>query len=159
MKQDSAVQFETKSRIHVALAVKNLERSIAFYRELFGQGPTKTRPGYAKFEVAEPPVNLSLNETTAATAPSNMVAHFGIQVKSTTEMQARSEQFHAAGLRTLVEEHTTCCYAVQNKVWAADPDGNQWEVFVVVDNDGAQYHTTEEQCCDKSTCCVSAATS
>ena len=82
MKNESAVQFETDSRIHMGLAVRNLERSVAFYRTLFGQGPTKTRPGYAKFEVAEPPVNLALNEVGGATGPNNPVAHFGIQVKS-----------------------------------------------------------------------------
>ena len=83
MKNESAVQFETHSRIHMGLAVKSLERSIAFYSTLFGQGPTKTRPRYAKFEVAEPPVNLAINEVGGATGPNNPVAHFGIQVKST----------------------------------------------------------------------------
>ena len=66
MNRHSAVQFETESRIHMGLAVKSLEKSIAFYTSLFGQPPTKTRPRYAKFEVAEPPVNLSLNEVLTA---------------------------------------------------------------------------------------------
>jgi catechol 2,3-dioxygenase-like lactoylglutathione lyase family enzyme len=82
VKNESAVQFETDSRIHMGLAVQNLERSVAFYRTLFGQQPTKTRPRYAKFEVAEPPVNLALNEVGGATGPNNPVAHFGIQVKT-----------------------------------------------------------------------------
>lgn len=62
MMQESAVQFDTNSRIHIAFAVKNLDQSIAFYRILLGREPTKTRPCYAKFEVADPPVNLALNE-------------------------------------------------------------------------------------------------
>lgn len=83
MSPESAVQFETVSRIHMGIVVRDLAKSIAFYRVLFGQEPTKTRPHYAKFEVAEPPVNLSLNESGGATGPNNAVAHFGIQVKST----------------------------------------------------------------------------
>ena len=85
---DSAVQFETNSRVHVGLAVKDLGRSVEFYRTLLGQGPTKTRPGYAKFETADPPLNLALNQIGCATEPSNAVAHFGIQVKSTAAVHA-----------------------------------------------------------------------
>lgn len=159
MKRDTAVQFETNKRIHIALAVKSLESSMAFCRNLFGRDPTKVRPGYAKFEIAEPPVNLSINETSGPTAPTNATAHFGIQVKSTAEVERLASGLSAAGLKTAIEENTTCCYAVQNKVWVADPDGNKWEVFVVVDNDGAQYHSSaKESCCDKSTCCVPAGT-
>ena len=58
MKIESAVQFETDSRIHVSMGVQNLGRSVAFYSTLFGRGPTKTRPRYARFEVTEPPMNL-----------------------------------------------------------------------------------------------------
>src|SRR5688500_15448356 len=83
MNHESAVEFETDSRIHMGLALKCLERSVAFYRSLCGQEPTKTRPRYAKFEVAEPPVNLALNEVGGDTGPNNPVAHFGIQVKTT----------------------------------------------------------------------------
>jgi catechol 2,3-dioxygenase-like lactoylglutathione lyase family enzyme len=89
---ESAVQFSTESRIHMGLAVKDLEKSVAFYRTLFGQKPTKTRPHYAKFEVAEPPVNLSLNEVGGDTGPNNAVAHFGIQVKSTEAVKAVAER-------------------------------------------------------------------
>lgn len=154
MKNESAVQFETESRIHMGLAVNSLEKSVAFYRTLFGQGPTKTRPGYAKFEVAEPPVNLSLNEAGGDTGPSNPVAHFGIQVKSTEAVKLVADRLAEAGLKTSTEENVTCCYAVQNKVWATDPDGNKWEVYVVLDNDGKQHHSSEAECCaDKPGCC------
>jgi catechol 2,3-dioxygenase-like lactoylglutathione lyase family enzyme len=151
---ESAVQFETNSRIHMALAVRNLERSVAFYNTLFGQGPTKTRPRYAKFEVAEPPVNLALNEVGGATGPNNPVAHFGIQLKTMAAVKDIASRLQDAGLDTNVEENVTCCYAVQNKVWAADPDGNKWEVYVVLDNDAAQHHATPSACCaDKPDCC------
>src|SRR5215207_9431523 len=100
MKNESAVQFETESRIHMGIAVKNLERSVAFYRTLFGQEPTKTRPRYAKFEVAEPPVNLALNEVGGDTGPNNSVAHFGIQVKSTAAVGKVAERLREAGRET-----------------------------------------------------------
>jgi catechol 2,3-dioxygenase-like lactoylglutathione lyase family enzyme len=154
MKNESAVQFETDSRIHMGLAVKSLEPSVAFYTTLFGQGPTKTRPRYAKFEVAEPPVNLALNEVGGATGPNNPVAHFGIQVKSREVVNTIADRLKEAGLETAVEDNVTCCYAVQSKVWATDPDGTKWEVYVVLDNEGKQHHSSEAECCsDKPGCC------
>ena len=154
MKHESAVQFATDSRIHMGLAVKSLGRSVAFYRSLFGQGPTKTRPRYAKFEVAEPPVNLALNEVGGDTGPNNPVAHFGIQVKSTAAVEAVASRLRVAGLETAAEENVTCCYALQNKVWVTDPDGNKWEVYVVLDNDAAQHLSAQGACCaDTPDCC------
>ena len=96
MSNESAVQFETKSRIHMGVAVADLKRSVGFYRTLFGQEPTKTRPRYAKFEVAEPPVNLSLNEVGGDTGPVNPVAHFGIQVKSSDAVKAVAQRLTQA---------------------------------------------------------------
>ena len=154
MKNESAVQFETDSRIHMGVAVRNLEKSVAFYSTLFGQGPTKARPRYAKFEVAEPPVNLALNEVGGVTGPNNPVAHFGIQVKSTGAVGTFADRLKAAGLVSSVEDNVTCCYAVQNKVWATDPDGNKWEVYVVLDNDAARHHSSQSDCCsDRPDCC------
>jgi catechol 2,3-dioxygenase-like lactoylglutathione lyase family enzyme len=147
MNHESAVQFETNSRIHMGLAVKNLERSVGFYKALFGQEPTKNRPHYAKFEVAEPPVNLALHEVGGATGPNNPVAHFGVQVKSTIAVTEVADRLKEAGLETRAEGNVTCCYAVQNKVWATDPDGNRWEVYVVLDNDGAHHHSSQDVCC------------
>lgn len=145
MKSESAVEFETASRIHMGLAVHDLARSEAFYAALLGQGPTKTRPHYAKFEVAEPPVNLALNEVRGPTGTSHPVAHFGIQVKSTEAVWHLAERLNRAGLETIREDEVTCCYAVQNKVWATDPDGNKWEVYVVLDNEGGQHASSV--CC------------
>lgn len=147
MNNESAVQFKTNSRIHMGLALKNLEDSVAFYRTLFGQEPTKTRPRYAKFEVAEPPVNLSLNEVDGATGPNSPVAHFGIQVKSTKRVKEVADRLAKAGVATKIEEYVTCCYAVQNKVWATDPDGNKWEIYVVLDDNGAHHHSSASDCC------------
>src|SRR5687768_7901781 len=113
MKHESAVDFATNTRIHIALAVKNLEQSVDFYRVLFGQEPTKTRPQYAKFEVAEPPVNLALNESSVPSGPSNAIAHFGIQVKTTCAVDEMIGRLMKSSQPAAIEEHVTCCYAVQ----------------------------------------------
>lgn len=147
MTHESAVQFATESRIHMALAVADLGASLAFYRILFGQEPTKTRPRYAKFEVAEPPVNLSLNEVEGATGPGNHVAHFGIQVKSVAAVKAVAERLGKAQVATRAEDQVACCYAVQTKVWVNDPDGNKWEIYVVLDNNANQYLSSQGGCC------------
>lgn len=147
MNNNSAVQFETESRIHVGLAIKSLEKSIAFYTSLLGHPPTKIRPRYAKFEVAEPPVNLSLNEVGGETGQNNPVAHFGIQVKSSEAVKRIAERLRQAELEPRVEENVTCCYAVQDKVWVSDPDGNNWEVYVVLNNDGQQLASSQSSCC------------
>lgn len=139
-------QFAGQSRIHMGLAIKDLEKSVAFYRTLFGQEPSKTRPNYAKFEVAEPSVNLSLNEVGGPTGPNHPIAHFGIQVKSPEVVSAFARRLAEAGLATEIEEHVTCCYAVQDKVWATDPDGNKWEVYVVLDENGAHHHNSGACC-------------
>lgn len=154
MKNESAVQFATDSRINIALAVGDLERAVAFYRTLFGQGPTKARPRYAKFEVAEPPLNLALNEVGGATGPGNLVAHFGIQVKSAGAVAQAAARLREAELGTAVENNVACCYAGQNKVWAADPDGNKWEVYVVLDDNAARHRSSQSACCaDRPDCC------
>lgn len=130
----SAVEFATTTRVHVAINVTDVERTLPFYRVLFGQEPTKLRPGYAKFEVNEPPVNFTLNQNPAMT-PGGTISHFGIQVKSTQEVLAAKERFVQSGLTTFSEDEVTCCYALQDKVWVTDPDGNNWEVFVVLEAD------------------------
>jgi catechol 2,3-dioxygenase-like lactoylglutathione lyase family enzyme len=148
MNSESAANFETRSRVHIALAVRDLARSVEFYGILFGNPPSKTRPRYAKFEVSEPPVNLSLNEVGGNTGPNNPVAHFGIQVKSTDAIGPFETRLRHAGIGIDVEAGVTCCYAVQTKVWAVDPDGNKWEVYVVLDEQGAHHHNSAERCCD-----------
>ena len=92
----------------------------------------KIRPGYAKFDVQNPPLNISLNES-AAFGP-GALSHLGIQVSSTEEVLAVRRQWREEGLVTRDEMQTNCCFAMQDKTWVQDPDGNQWEVVVLQDN-------------------------
>ena len=119
------VEFAAETRIHMGIGVRDLEQSIAFYSRLLDQAPTKVRSGYARFEVAEPPVNLTLNEGRPDGVKSSTASHFGIQVKSTDAVRRVADRLRKVGLRLRVETDVTCCYAVQDKVWTTDPDGNE----------------------------------
>jgi len=117
-------------KAHVAIRVTNVEQSIEFYRRLFGIEPSKVRRGYAKFDVQNPPLNFTLNES--AVSNRGALSHLGIQVGSTADVLATRQKWLEAGLLTRDEMQTDCCYATQDKTWARDPDGNEWEVFVVL---------------------------
>lgn len=117
-------------KAHLALNVVNVERSIQFYRKLFGIEPSKVRRGYAKFDVQNPPLNFTLNE--GVVKERGALSHLGIQVTSTDDVLATRERWAEAGLITRDEMQTNCCYATQDKTWVRDPDGNEWEVFVVL---------------------------
>lgn len=147
MSGKSAVEFATEARVHVALESSDVEKSARFYSALFGQEPSKVRPGYIKFEVESSPVNLSLNQIKAGVRRTAGVSHFGVQVKSIEAVAAVKQRFEEAGITIRVEENVTCCYAVQDKVWVDDPDGNAWEVFVTLDNDAAGPEDPAAGCC------------
>lgn len=162
MSTESAVQFPTPTRVHIGLAVRNVERAIPFYRALLGQEPTKERPGYAKFEVLDPPLNLSLNEHAQASA-SPTPQHFGIQVQQHATIDAIARRMNTAGFGDQAEQQVTCCYAVQDKRWVADPDGHQWELFIVTDADapvhsrgdvGPRQATPSADDAEPSPCCA-----
>lgn len=130
-------------KAHVSLNVSNIENSVAFYEKAFGVTATKRRPGYAKFDLQEPSLNLTMSE-----APRTGVnaSHFGVQVASTKDVHEAKARFEAVGLATFSEEDTACCYAVQDKVWVEDPDGNSWEVFVVK-ADAPVMKANDSNCC------------
>jgi catechol 2,3-dioxygenase-like lactoylglutathione lyase family enzyme len=129
-------------KAHLAINVHNVERSIAFYQKLFGIEPSKVRTGYAKFDVQNPPLNFTLNENKFGER--GALSHLGVQVASTNDVLAMREQWIAAGLLTRDEMQTSCCYALQDKTWVRDPDGNEWEVFVVLEDNLAE--TTPCEC-------------
>lgn len=114
---------------HLSLDVPDLDEAVAFYRELFGVEPAKIKPGYAKFELADPPVALALQQASRAA-----LSHLGIRVSSTDEVVASSTRLADAGLATFDERDTTCCYARQDKVWVVDPAGNRWEVYTLLED-------------------------
>ena len=123
-------------KAHVALNVRDAVRSTEFYKKMLGLEPSKVRKGYAKFDVMTPPLNLTLNEV-----PFNdrgALSHMGIQVASTGDVLAMRERWGEAGLITRDEMQTNCCYALQDKTWVHDPDGNEWEVFVVLEDNLAE---------------------
>ncbi len=144
----------TSLKPHISLNVKNVAESVEFYSKLFGiepmkfiQGITsnhsavremtgeesvKARMGYAKFDVQNPPLNFVLNEVPFSEGGS--LSHLGIQVASTDDVLKTRERWVESGLVTVDEMKVDCCYALQDKTWARDPDGNEWEVFVVLEN-------------------------
>ncbi len=114
--------------VHVGVNCTDLEKSMAFYSKLFGVEPVKVKADYAKFLLEQPGVNFTLNVRDRVEG--NQVNHFGFQVESTEEVQQHKKRLEASGLLpTLEETNTTCCYAVQDKFWVEDPDGNEWEFF------------------------------
>lgn len=123
-------------KAHLALNVHNVEQSIAFYKKMLGIEPSKIRTGYAKFDVQNPPLNLTLNESSFTDR--GALSHLGIQVASTNDVFAMRQKWVEAGLITRDEMQTSCCYALQDKTWVRDPDGNEWEVFVVLEDNLAE---------------------
>jgi catechol 2,3-dioxygenase-like lactoylglutathione lyase family enzyme len=117
-------------KAHLALNVRDLQESLGFYQKLLGIEPSKVRTGYAKFDVQDPPLNLTLNE--AAFNERGALSHLGIQVASTNDVLAMRARWADSGLITRDEMQTNCCYATQDKTWVRDPDGNEWEAFVVL---------------------------
>jgi catechol 2,3-dioxygenase-like lactoylglutathione lyase family enzyme len=119
-------------KAHLAINVSDVGKSIEFYRKMFGIEPSKVRTGYAKFDVQNPPLNFTLNQGIVPNR--GALSHLGIQVRSTEDVLATRQRWNNAGLLTRDEMQTNCCYATQDKTWVRDPDGNEWEVFVVLED-------------------------
>ena len=128
------------SRVQLALNVSDLDEAIAFYSKLFGTEPAKLRPGYANFAISDPPLKLVLMEDVGARGSGVVGAlnHLGVEVGTPDEVAAATGRLSADGLDTVTEEQTTCCFAVQDKVWVNDPDGAPWEVYTVLDDAPAE---------------------
>ncbi len=119
-------------KFHASLNVADLPRAVAFYQALFGTPAAKMYPDYAKFELNEPPLILSLKPHRAARGgPLN---HLGLRLKTVEELALVQRRLEQAGYQPVRQDHVRCCYAHQTKFWVADPDEVLWEVYVLFDD-------------------------
>ena len=133
------------SRIQLALNVDDLDASIAFYSTLFDTEPAKVRPGYANFAVEEPPLKLVLIENPGH---GGSVNHLGVEVSDTDAVDVEQSRLAAAGLASVDERGTTCCYAKQDKFWVqGTPNGERWEVYTVLADSPVESVTDGVACC------------
>ena len=121
-------------RVQLALNVSDLEASVSFYSKLFATEPAKRRPGYVNFAVADPPLKLVLIENPEARGAGieGALNHLGVEVETAGEVAEATARLAGSGMETTEQSATTCCYAVQDKVWVEDPDGAAWEVYTVL---------------------------
>jgi len=138
------------NRVQLALNVSNLDEAIDFYSKFFRVGPAKVRPGYANFAIDDPPLKLVLMEKVGVPGTIN---HLGVEVFSRDDVAEATNYLAEIGFITDVEDETTCCYALQDKVWVDGPDGSRWEVYTVLAdaNDALTVN-------DRGECCTSEAT-
>ncbi len=136
-------------KMHLNLATRDLDASVAFYSTLLGAAPAKSLPDYALFITEQPGLELALDADPSAVAGGGQ--HFGIVVESSDDVDAQIARLEAAGYPTDIEREETCCYANQTKVWASDPEGRRWETYVV-------HADTEERDDEDTTCCRTEAT-
>lgn len=135
------------SRVQLAINVTDLERSVEFYQRVFQTEPAKRRPGYANFAIEDPPLKLVLIES--ALAQASTLNHLGVEVASPGEVIDATRRFEDDEHTIRLEEGVECCYALQDKVWVADPDGAEWEFYTVL---GESTEASSEQCCDGAAC-------
>lgn len=135
-------------KAHLAINVRNVGDSIEFYKKMLGIEPSKVRTGYAKFDIQNPPLNFTLNQVSFAGR--GALSHLGIQVASTEDVLEMKKRWEESGLIPRAEMQTSCCYALQDKAWVADPDGNEWEVFTVIEDNLAE--GTKKS--DNAICCT-----
>lgn len=136
------------SRVQLALNVSNLAEAVEFYSNMFSTQPAKLREGYANFAIAEPPLKLVLIETPRAEGSDYpRINHLGVEVMSTEEVDTAISHFQELGWIDSVEKDSTCCYAVQDKVWVHDPDGAPWEYYTVLADADTMSAATTNSCC------------
>jgi catechol 2,3-dioxygenase-like lactoylglutathione lyase family enzyme len=140
------------SRVQLALNVSDLDQAIDFYAKLFASEPAKVRPGYANFAIADPPLKLVLIESadTRGTGVTGALNHLGVEVDNPAQVAQASGRLSGEGLDTLDQQETTCCFAVQDKVWVEDPDATPWEVYTVLAD-----APVESGLAGDGTCCAS----
>ncbi|WP_156757128.1 ArsI/CadI family heavy metal resistance metalloenzyme [Actinokineospora pegani] len=138
------------SRVQLALRVGDLRASIDFYTKLFGVEPAKLRDGYANFAITEPPLKLVL--LAGEPGQATVMDHLGVEVETTDQVDAAAQRLTGQGVDTLVENGTTCCYALQDKVWVHGPGQEPWEVYTVK-GDSASYGSDSAALASPAACC------
>ena len=138
------------SRLQLALNVDDIEAATTFYSTLFGTEPAKVRPGYANFAIANPPLKLVLLENPGQGGTLN---HLGVEVADVDEVDAEQTRLAEAGLASVDERGTTCCYAKQDKFWVeGTPHGERWEIYTVLEDSSTFFgEATEPACCGAPT--------
>ena len=135
-------------KMHVSLFVSDLGKTVEFYTKFFGQEPEKIKDGYTKYELVAPALIISFIEASEKVAP--QAGHFGFQVETKEELNDKLNMARGMGLVQKEEIDTACCYAIQDKYWAVDPDGYQWEVYYFhedVEFNDPRINDTKEACC------------
>jgi catechol 2,3-dioxygenase-like lactoylglutathione lyase family enzyme len=134
-------------KVHVSLDVSDLAESVHFYSALFGSTPTKLKPGYAKFDLDRPAINLTMQQAEHCCLQG--LNHMGIRVESNAEIESCKSRLLSAGIRVEDEVNATCCHALQDKIWAKDPSGYRWEVYVFKADveDSKAENVTAHACC------------
>jgi len=139
-------------KMHLNLATRDLDASVAFYRTLLLAEPVKHYPEYALFLTDDPALELALDLDPLKKVGEG--AHYGVVVTSTADVDAAIARLQTAGYPIDIETEETCCYAVQNKVWATDPDGRRWETYhVLAESEERDNETTS--CCSTETAVAS----
>jgi catechol 2,3-dioxygenase-like lactoylglutathione lyase family enzyme len=140
------------SRVQLALNVPDIDEAVTFYSKLFATEPTKRKPGYANFAIADPPLKLVLFEKAGADGRLN---HLGVEVASSDEVWSHQARLTGEGVDS-VEESGTCCFAEQDKVWVDGPDG-AWEIYTVLEDSDTfgQPSTKVDDQTGDSLCCAS----
>jgi catechol 2,3-dioxygenase-like lactoylglutathione lyase family enzyme len=132
------------SAVHISLNVSDLDSSVAFYRRFFGE-PSKLKTDYAKFIAADPEIHLALQPGGGA-GKRGSLSHLGIRVDTGVMVRQWKSTLAERGLATEEEKREACCYALQEKFWVTDPDGNRWEVYTVLED-------IEQKADEATTCC------
>ncbi|HLG01031.1 MAG TPA: ArsI/CadI family heavy metal resistance metalloenzyme [Acidimicrobiia bacterium] len=144
----------TPSRVQLALNVSDLDEAVDFYTRLFATEPRKREPGYANFAIADPPLKLVLFQSKHG----GTINHLGVEVANTDDVDATQRRLNGEGVATDEERATTCCYAVQDKVWATAPDDLKWEVYTVLEDVKDAGETCADDSCGDpaaaSDCCA-----
>ena len=112
-------------RLHVHVAVHDLEQSIRFYAALFAAQPAVKKTDYAKWMLDDPRVNFAISTRSKKAG----LDHLGIQAENEAELEEIGSRLAQADVSVLPQKGAACCYAKSDKYWTLDPQGLAWESF------------------------------